>query len=59
MQEEYVNILNAGLYIALFCFCLWKMKWSNLTTLISLFYVICSLCSLLLYFCPLYPFMVY
>lgn len=54
MEESQVVILNMCLYVGLFAYSLWKYKWRNLTTIISLLYAVSSIASFLLYNFPLY-----
>lgn len=54
MKESSVIVLNTCLYVGLFLFSLWKYKWRNLTSIISLLYAISSVASFLLFNFPLY-----
>lgn len=54
MTEFQCVILNTVLYVLLFVFCLVRYKLLNLSTIISAFYAVSSLASLLLYLNPFY-----
>lgn len=54
MTGNSVIILNMSLYVMLLCFCIYKYKWHNLGSFLSLLYAISSVAALLLYNSPLY-----
>lgn len=54
MSEDKVVLLNTSLYFFLFVFCFIKYKFKSLCTIISLLYMISSVCSFLLYSFPTY-----
>lgn len=49
-----VVVINMCLYIALFIYCLYKYKWQNISTFLSLLYAFSSISSYLLYNFPHY-----
>lgn len=54
MKEEYVVLLNAFLHLFLFLWCLRKYSIQNVSTVISVFFVLSSAASLGLFYSPLY-----
>lgn len=54
VAENLVIIINLCLYVGLSLFCWIQYKWHNLSTIVSVLYVIGATFSVLLYFSPLY-----
>lgn len=53
-RESFVIILNSILYIALFAFCFFRYKKTNLSVVLSFLYMINAICGLALFFNPFY-----
>ena len=53
-RESFVIILNSILYIALFAFCCFRYKKTNLSVVLSFLYMINAICGVALFFNPFY-----